>query len=71
MADLLGLELVQSRLRRKIRIFSIFSGIDCQKFAWQFLSAACEQLWQFEPGVTFEFSVLRLSHWQKHDTSFV
>lgn len=68
MADLLGLEVVQSRLRRKIRIFSIFSGIDCQKFAWQFLSAACVQLWQFEPAVTFEFSVLRLSHWQKHDS---
>lgn len=57
MADLLGTELVQSRLKREITVFSFFSGIDCQKFAWKFLSAACEHLWHFKPAVSFDFSV--------------
>ena len=56
MADLLGEDVVKNRLKRTIKDFSFFSGIDCHKFAWLQIAAACEELWGFTPGMMFGFS---------------
>lgn len=60
LADLIGLEKVQECLRRKVRVYSFFAGMDCQRFAWSFLCAACKRLWGFEPAVTFDFTARNL-----------
>ena len=54
LADLIGLQKVQDCLRREVRIYSLFAGMDCQRFAWAFLPAACKRLWDFYPAVTFD-----------------
>eukprot|EP00435_Cladocopium_sp_Y103_P026369 s3891_g6.t1 len=64
LADLLGADLVQTRLKAKRPVYSLFSGMECVKHAWQFVDAACLELWGFRTGLYFDFSARVLEQTQ-------
>lgn len=56
-ADLLGVEEVQKRLKQTRTCYSLFSGIECVRHAWNLITAASIEMWSVDPGMKFEFSV--------------
>lgn len=61
LASLLGEDTVKSKLASKRPLFSLFSGMECVKHAWVFISAASIELWGIKPGICFGFSASALS----------
>ena len=57
-ADLLGEDVVKSRLARSRPVYSLFAGMECVKHGWQFIQAAALELWGIKPSVEWEFSVM-------------
>ena len=56
LAELLGIDFVQKKLKANIRVHSLFSGVDGPKHACAFIQAACVELWGFSPNIYFDFS---------------
>ena len=56
-AEVLGVEELKSRLSRAWCANSFFSGIDCVKHAWAFITAASVEMFGISPGVDFALSV--------------
>lgn len=56
-AEVLGVEELKSRLSRAWCANSFFSGIDCVKHAWTFITAASVEMFGISPGVDFALSV--------------
>ena len=56
-AALLGVDELKLRLSRAWCANSFFSGIDCVKHAWAFITAASVEMFGISPGVDFAMSV--------------
>ena len=57
MADLMGKDQVQKKLKTLRTVYSFFAGIDCQRFAWKMITGSCERLWGFRPMILFDSAV--------------
>ena len=59
-AAVFGAETLCARLQQEIPIFSMFSGVECARQAWEHIHAAAFELYGIETGVTFVGAVTLL-----------